>query len=229
MRKKISLTPQELRAGDAFMAKLQLPERKTKGQIAIALIGMVGAGKSSAAKELAPLIGAAIIEWDAIRVCLRKEREGYENTWRIAEEVTLRILKQGINVIVDSDHSYAKPRGSLKRKLARIGVKLIFIHVICDFDVMTGRVMSADYKNSPEDFFGGSETLWQGSEQSRGAVAKLRAMWRRTPLHYTWISRHGGTWIPRKLRLPVFAVIDSTDTLHWKKQVQAIAKTLRDF
>jgi hypothetical protein len=85
---------------------------------------------------------------------------------------------------------------------------------------MTGRAITANYRNRPEDFFGGASTIWNGNEQSRGSVVKLREMWRRTPHHYRWENKGGGRWILRKLPFPVLATINTGDSTGWKQNVR---------
>ena len=60
----------------------------------IAIVGLVGSGKSFVADELAKLISATVIENDKIRVCLRKEGERYEGTRKIVENAVAEIIKK---------------------------------------------------------------------------------------------------------------------------------------
>ena len=52
---------------------------KFKQPKVVAIVGLVGSGKSSVARYLAKLIGAKIISANVIRVALRKKGKGY---WR---------------------------------------------------------------------------------------------------------------------------------------------------
>jgi len=47
----------------------------TQTPVIVAIIGLVGSGKSSVAQELAKHIGATVIEGDDIRIELRKQME----------------------------------------------------------------------------------------------------------------------------------------------------------
>ena len=75
---------------------------------------------------------------------------------------------------------------SLKEKAKKVGAKVIFIRTYADLDVMIGRIMDADYKNIPEDFFGGASSSYQG--ENKGAVVKLREMICRGLSHYNAIN-----------------------------------------
>ncbi len=232
VHKKESLTQKERKVQDIFFANLSVKKRKTRKPIIVAMIGLVGSGKSSAAKELAGLIGANIIEGDEIRVLLRREGEQYEGTRKIAENAALEIIKRGGNVIMDSDHIDAKKRASLRAKAQKDGVRVVFICTYSEdkerpgipgftFDTMIGRNMTA----VPDEFFGGAKTSWQESKQEKGAVVKLREMMRLVPLHYQWKNKGGGQWVIKNPPCAVIADINTADS-DWKMEVQKAAKKL---
>ncbi|MBI1999040.1 MAG: AAA family ATPase [Parcubacteria group bacterium] len=226
VHKREKLTKKERAAHDAFMAKLDIKKRKTEKPVIVAFIGLVGSGKSSVAQELAKHIGATVIEGDDIRIELRKQSERYEKSRAIAENAALEVVKQGGNIILDSDFVDEKKRASIREKARKAGVRLVFVRTHCDLDVMVGRVLTATYHNRVDDFFGGAKSKWQGSEQSKGAAVKVREMWRRTPLHYTWVNRGGGQWKLKKFPFAIFAEIDTTDSDSWKREVKRCAKQL---
>ena len=226
VHKRETLTKKERAAQDAFMAKLDIKKRKTDKPVIVAVIGLVGSGKSSVTHELAKHIGATVIGGDDIRIELRKQSERYEKSRAIAENVALEVVKQGGNVILDSDFVDEKKRASVREKARKAGVRLVFVRTHCDLDVMVGRVLTATYHNRVDDFFGGAKSKWQGSEQSKGAAVKVREMWRRTPHHYRWVNRAGGKWILKKLHYAVFAEIDTTDSNLWKQEVNKCVKKL---
>jgi len=226
VHKNETLTKKERAAQDAFMAKLDIKKRKTNEQIIVAVIGLVGSGKSSVARELAKYIGATVIEGDGIRIELRKQSERYEKSRVIAENAMLEVVKRGGNVILDSDFVDEKKRTSIREKARKAGVRIVFVRTYCDLDVMIGRVMTATYHNRVDDFFGGAKSKWKGSEQSKGAVVKVREMLRRMPNHYRWVNEVGGQWVLRTFPFAIFAEIDTTDSDSWKREVERCAKKL---
>ncbi|MBI4691864.1 MAG: AAA family ATPase [Candidatus Terrybacteria bacterium] len=240
VHKREKLTQKERRAQARFLSELLVSKRKTKKPVVVAMIGLVGSGKSSVAYELAKYIGATVIEGDKIRIELRKEEERYEGARKIAENVALEIIKNGGNVIFDSDHIDPAKRASLRAKAKEVGAELIFIRTYTDtsdnseipgfnLDEMIGRNMTADYTGSADDFFGGAKTPFQGTDQQKGAVVKLREMARRLPQHYRWVNKTGGRWVLRKLPFKVFAEIN-TAYPEWKKKVEKITgKILKKF
>lgn len=219
VHKRETLTKKELAAQDAFMAKLYIGKRKTEKSVIVALIGLVGSGKSSVARELAKHIGATIIEGDDIRIELRKQGERYERARAIAENVALEVVTRGGSAILDSDFIDAKKRASLREKARIMGVRVVFICTYCDLDVMEGHIITATYHDRTDDFFGGADSKWKGNEQSKGAVVKLREMRRRMPLHYRWVNKSGGQWIIKNPPCAVLADINTTDPVLWKREV----------
>ncbi|MEK7536926.1 MAG: AAA family ATPase [Patescibacteria group bacterium] len=105
VHRKEVLSPKAQRAQNAYLAKLEVNQRKTKKPVVVGFLGLVGSGKSSVAKDLVRHIGGTVVEGDAIRVCLRKEGERYKYVRQIAENVALEVLKQGGNVVFDSDQA----------------------------------------------------------------------------------------------------------------------------
>ncbi|MEK7070029.1 MAG: AAA family ATPase, partial [Patescibacteria group bacterium] len=168
------LTEKELKAQEVYANKLDIALRKTKKPLIVGIVGLIGSGKSTIAKELASLIGATVVSGDDIRICLRKEKEKYDNTRLIAENIAEAKIGMGGNVIIDSDFIDQKKRVSLKEKAKKVGAKVIFIRTYADLDVVIGRIMDADYENIPEDFFGGASSSYQG--KNKGAVVKEREM-----------------------------------------------------
>jgi len=220
------LTNKEQKIQSEFMARLKIVKRKTKKPIIIAMIGLVGSGKSFVAQKLSKLINATIVKSDNIRIELRKQNIKYGRTQLIAENIALEILNQGGNVILDSDFVDKNKRASIREKAKKIGASLIFIYTYCDIEIMIGRIITANYHNNVDDFFGGANSKWQGDDQSKGAVVKICEMWRRTPQHYDWINQNGGQWKLKKFPNKIFANIDTTDSDLCQREIEKCATKL---
>ena len=223
------LTEKELKAQEVYTNKLDIVLRKTKKPLIIGIVGLIGSGKSTIAKELASLIGATVVSGDDIRICLRKEKEKYDNTRLIAENIAEAKIGMGGNVIIDSDFIDQKKRISLKEKAKKVGAKVIFIRTYADLDVVIGRIMDADYENIPEDFFGGASSSYQG--KNKGAVVKEREMICRWLSHYNAVNIGNGRYKFELKKLPfkVFAEIDTTNENKWKQEVKMIAGQIRSY
>lgn len=196
---------------------------KTKQPIIVAMVGLSGSGKTSVARELAKYLHAEVIEGDSIRVLLRKEKLGYEKARAVVEALAEEYIRRGKNVVIDSDFVDAKKRKVLEKKALILGVRIAYVRVCVNHDVAIGRMISASYRKSQDDFFGGAVSVWRGKQS--GAVVKIREMWRRTPHHYRWNKKNGGVWILRKFPFVDF-LIDTTDGKTWKKWIVEIARKL---
>lgn len=235
MHKMETLSAKAMKAQEVYIAGLKVKNRETRKAFVIAFFGLVGSGKSSVAQELARQIGGAVIEGDAIRIQLRKVGERYSYGKRgeksyvrqIAENVALEVLKRGGNVIFDADFSDEKKRASLKAKISKAGARIVYVRTSADPHVMLGRMLSAEYRRSQDDFFGGAKTKWEGgTDQQRGAVIKFGEAWRRTPHHYRWVNEGGGKWVLKKPPVPLLADIDTTDPILWKEGVSKLVRKL---
>jgi len=220
MNKREVLNKKELATQDTFLSELDVEERKTEKPVIVAMIGLVGSGKSSVARELAPHIGAMVIEADAIRVELRKLGESLDRTRTIAESVALEVVRRGGNVIIDLDFADAVKRASLREKARKAGVRVVFIRTYCDFDVMSQRIR----ENDPGEFF--NEAPSSSTSRNKGRDVKFREMWRRTPQHYRWINKIGGQWMLRKPPCAVLTNIDTTKPVKWRREVEKCSKEL---
>lgn len=227
MHKREILSAKATKAQQAFIAGLEVKNRKTKKPVVVAFFGLVGSGKSSVAQELAKHIGGTVIEGDAIRVNLRKIGERYKYVRQIAENAALEVLKRGGNAVFDADFADEKKRASVREKVREAGAWLVYVRTSADPHVMLGRILSAEYRRSPDDFFGGAKTKWEeGTDQQRGAVIKFGEAWRRTPHHYRWVNEGGGKWVLKKPPVPLLADIDTTNPTLWKEEVSKLARKL---
>jgi predicted kinase len=222
--KKSVLSIKESQVLDEYQATLKVPVRKSKNKIIVVMVGLVGSGKSSVARALAEIIGVALIEGDAIRVLLRQVNERFENASKIGEQAALTILKQGGNIVLDSDYVDEAKRKRVAAIAKDFGAKIIYIRTYADYDVMVGRTIERKY--SADSFFGRAGSLWRGRQNVKGAVVKLREIWRRTPHHYVWRRDFpGGRWVLKKLPFKIFAEIDTTES-SWILEVREVGKEL---
>jgi predicted kinase len=200
-------------------------KRKTKKPLIVAMVGLVASGKSSVAKELAPKLHATAVSTDNIRRELRKHHARYTHVPAMEKQIVRHLLQQGSNVIIDADFVSKDRYTRFKKSASKRGIRLEFIQVTCDIDIAIGRVIAAAYNHRPDDLFGKAESAWT-DKRTKGATVRIRELWRRTPLHYTWADPERGQWELKKLPFPVFAHVDTSDPKVWKPRVAAIAKKL---
>lgn len=197
-----------------FLGSLKILKRKTKTLVVVVLVGLVGSGKSSIAKTLAPLIGATIIEENAVRIALRKKSQNYNPVQNITEKAILAVIKVGSNIILDSDSIDPKKRKRLDKKIKQASAKLIYLRTFADSDAMIDRLIKAKYNPNQHLF--------------KNSMIAIREMWRRTPYHYNWSTASGGRFALKKLKIPFIAQIDMT-TPEWRKKAKETAMKIREF
>lgn len=219
------LSPQERSAFDECLRDVPVAPGDQKTPVVIAMIGLVGSGKSTVAKALAKELNAIIVEGDAIRVKLRKLGARFDHARLIAELLAMEFVERRQNVILDSDFIDDDKRASLRARFANNAVHLQFVRVVCEFDIAMGRIMTANFKQHPDDFFGGADSAW--TAPNSGSVVKLREMMRRLPNHYAWYSDGGGRWSPRDLPFRVDETINTSDEDVATEAIRAYAKRLR--
>lgn len=214
------LTANELEIQESFWRKLDTGKtftRKTKKPLIVAIVGLVGSGKSTVSRELAKHINATVVENDAIRIELRKNDESYDRVWAIAENIAAEVVRLGGNVVLDSDFVDAKKRASLREKARSVGAVVVFVRTYCDFDVASKRIR----ENDPGEFF--NDALSKSDAPDKGKDVKMRELLRRAPLHYRWVDQSIGKWVLKKLPFATFAEIDTSDYLVWKMDTKDCA------
>jgi len=216
------LTKKEQVVQAQIMAKLGVAHIKLMSPqpTIIAMVGLVGSGKSSVADLLAGHISALVVKGDTIRTALRREGERYERTRAIAENIALEVVKHSSNVILDSDFIDRKKRASIREKARKAGVRLVFIRTHCDFDVMLERICT----NDSGEFFNNASSLSKAPD--KGKYIKMRELDRRKPHHYRWLNQGGGKWIPKKLPFSIYCDIDTTNRISWTRHVELCAEKL---
>jgi len=198
-----TMTKKEENVQKQYLDQLKFKTRTTGKPIIVAMIGLVGSGKSAVAKQVAEHLRATIIRGDEIRVMLRAQRGDFNKVRKIAEDATIEVIKRGSNVVLDSDFIDDAKRASIRAVAKELGTKLVFIRTYCDHDIAIGRMKN----NEPGEFFSSTSSPWLGDD--RGQVAKLREFHRRTPHHYKWNKVGGGKWTLRHLPFKIGTTIDT--------------------
>lgn len=201
-----------------------MPARKTKEPFLIGMVGVVGSGKTWVSEQLSRATGAAVIRSDAIRLALRRYNQNEQHIQQMRDALVRYVLDNGGSVIVDGDCVQAERRQSLQRTARAYHARVLFIRVHADIQTMLARIIASTYGTRLTDVFGGERISHvKGSNDVYGAATKIKAFWRRAPLHYRWLGG-GGKWELRKLSFRIFADIDTTDTTEAEKQIREIAR-----
>jgi len=203
-----------------ILEDLVVKMNKTAKPVIVAMIGLVGSGKTTVAQKLAQYIDGTVIPGDDIRVALRERACSYKHARTIAELAAFEVVKQGNHAIIDSDFVDKEKRTSLREKAKKAGIRIVFICAYCAFDVMIQRMREHD----PGEFFNKASS--SSTAPDRGKDVKIREMLRRIPLHYRWSSKGGGQWAIKKPPCKVIADIDTGDA-KWPEEVGKCAQKIR--
>jgi len=221
------LSAKELAAQKNYFKQLRIKKHRTSKQMIFCMIGLVGSGKSTVANEIVRLTSATVISGDKARTELRKKKASYQATRQITKNLALEVLKQGGNLVIDSDFVDADKRQIAASLAKKSNAKLFYVRAHCQPDIAIGRMISAKYQNNTDDFFGGAASDFQGNAQTKGATVQIREMWRRTPLHYTWSNKDIARWELKKLPCKLLASLDTSNAKKWQQDLKKVINKLK--
>jgi predicted kinase len=147
----------------------------------ILLVGLPGAGKSTFARRLAPLIDAVIVESDVLRTLLFETPQqgpaASKRLFRAIHAVTLRLLLDKRSVIVDATNLRDSHRKPYRDIAATTGARLQVIHLTAPEDVilnrLAGRRDAPDPLDASSAYEGVYALLQQQEEAPRGAHLRI--------------------------------------------------------
>jgi len=122
----------------------------------IIICGLPGVGKTTVAKELAPLVNAVILSTDKIRKELfSRPMYGWRER-RLIYDVMVLIAKYldkvGINCILDATFTRELSRHEIKEKIGLAGKDFQIIECICPEDIVILRLRHRKHDYSDADF-----------------------------------------------------------------------------
>ncbi len=131
------------------------------------IMGLTGTGKTTIAKELAKRLNSAVFHSDYVRKELlslspyKREFSSYnegiyapqitEKTYAEMIKRAKNALKQGQNVILDATYRKKEKRETLKREVAKLGIKPIFVETICKEKEIKERLRKREKKKTISD------------------------------------------------------------------------------
>ena len=115
-----------------------------RGAMLIVMMGLPGSGKSTFARRLAPLLGAVILESDALRrrlfdIPTHDDAES-ARLFRAVHAATQRLLDTGRSVILDATNLREAHRRPLEDIAAKAGARLRLLHFVAPEDVILDRL-----------------------------------------------------------------------------------------
>lgn len=190
---------------------------KTLNPVIVSWVGLIGSGKSTLARELGRMLGWQVISNDKIRVTLREKGNGFnpQNTYEIVSAMVSKILKNGGNVILDSDFVDGQKRKKLEKFARKFRAKVVYIRAFCDRDIMIERLLKVRY-NPKTNLF-------------KNSTIAIREHLRRYPWHYRWSKAEGGKYTLRNLGVKFLAEIDTSKPSNWKQKIKFVAERMKKF
>jgi len=122
----------------------------------IIICGLPGVGKTTVAKELAPLLNAVILSTDKIRKELFSKPMYGRRERRLIYDVMILMAKYldmvGINCILDATFTRESSRREIKKKLGLASKDIHIIECICPEDIVLSRLRQRKNDYSDADF-----------------------------------------------------------------------------
>jgi len=122
----------------------------------IIICGLPGVGKTTVAKELAPLLNGVILSTDKIRKELFSKPMYGRRERRLIYDVMILVAKYldmvGINCILDATFTRESSRREIKKKLGLASKDIHILECICPEDIVLSRLRQRKNDYSDADF-----------------------------------------------------------------------------
>jgi len=141
-----------------FLMMIKMPAEKAPKPFLLGLIGNIGSGKSTVARELKPLLpGTVHIQANSARYLLKQAgMEWGDNVRAILDGVIRHLIGHGYSLIVDGSTAEASDRQRLSMLADELHVPLMFVRIKCDADACAMREQrkydDTSWEPSFEDF-----------------------------------------------------------------------------
>ncbi len=119
--------------------------RRAQKPFVIAMIGLVGSGKSYIAERLSHTLGASHLCTDDARVRLRRRGRPMHKAISLLRRRAEFLLRQGKSVILDSDFINPAKRRDLRRRATSFGARTYFIRVEAPERLILARLRKKRY------------------------------------------------------------------------------------
>lgn len=142
-----------------------------------AMVGLVGAGKTTIAQRMALTEGGVVVSSNTVRDALREAgiRPDERNVRLIVNKLVSRFLVDRGIVVIDSDHIRITNQQNALKLAEKFGAKLSFVRVVMDLKLQRQRILAT---HPGELFTGQTRTLKEAQDM------KLREFERQMGLHY---------------------------------------------
>ena len=129
------------RLSQDFLSRLELPPQKAKVPFLIAIIGLVGSGRTIVAKAIVEKIdGAVLVQANSARFLLREAATTWgDNVRRVLKIVAENLLSQGYGVVFDGASADVEDRQNISEIAEKTGAKVFYVRIIIDPEIAKAR------------------------------------------------------------------------------------------
>lgn len=147
------MTEQQLReVGERFVEEIRSPERKVsfpkekaKSPFIVAVIGLVGSGRSAVARQVVKSVpGVIYVQSNSARKLINEDFSHYglkwgENVRQLLKYAADRFLSDGYGVVFDGNAADEEDRENIRKMAEQNGVRVFYIRINIDPEVAKQR------------------------------------------------------------------------------------------
>lgn len=124
-----------------FLSKLKLPAEKTVKPFIVAILGLIGSGRTTVAKIfIKGLQGAVLIKSDSARYLLKETGLPWgENVRQILKDVAIDLLGQGYGVVFDGNAADEEDKKNISEIADQTGAKVFYVRINIDSEIARER------------------------------------------------------------------------------------------
>lgn len=112
--------------------------------VLVMMVGLPGSGKSTLSQRIGPIIGAVVLESDAIRRRFfaqpSHDRDESRALFRAINDAMTQLLRRGISVILDATNLRESDRRQAEAVAHNTGARLIVVHLTAPVDIIEERL-----------------------------------------------------------------------------------------
>lgn len=124
-----------------FLSKVRLPEVKADKLFIVAMIGLIGSGRTTVAEMFAEkLKGAVLVKSDSARYLLKEINLPWgENVRQILKGVAVDLLGRGYGVVFDGNAADEEDRKNISEIANQTGAKVFYVRINIDLEIAKER------------------------------------------------------------------------------------------
>ncbi len=131
--------------------ELVFPDKKPDGVFFVAIVGLIGTGKTTIMKEISQRLGLLRICTDDVRWRLFRQGFNFERTREIAGKLAFKYADEGYSIGFDSDAAGAFVLKNIDNILLQVPGPIVWLHVTAPEEIILERL---DESNTDREYRG---------------------------------------------------------------------------